>query len=288
MTPPPAPLDLDHLRRWIGREESAEDILTPRLAASLRATLDCERHFPHRTAAMPVAMHWCLTPPIVPMSRLDVDGHPVRGDFLPPVPLPRRMWASSDVRFTGGPLDLGAVARHSRVADVAAKTGRRGTLVFVSVDHRYETPRGLCVEERQTIVYREAETSPAEAPARPAASEVIAGRHRLSLVAEETLLLRYSALTFNAHRIHYDRTHAVEVEGYPGLVVHGPLAASFLAEFAADLHDGKPPRRFAFRGLAPLFAGTGFTLHADPRDDGFDLAITDVDGRVTMRAEAGW
>lgn len=288
MIAPPAPLDLDHLRRWIGREESTDDLLTPRLAVSLRATLDCERHFPRRAAAMPVAMHWCLTPPVVPMSRLDVDGHPVRGDFLPPVPLPRRMWASSEVRFIGGPLDLGAVTRISRVADVAAKTGRSGTLVFVTVDHRYETPRGPAVEERQVIVYREAEAAPAEPPARPVASEVIAGRHQLPLVAEETLLLRYSALTFNAHRIHYDRTHAVEVEGYPGLVVHGPLAASLLAEFAADLHDGEAPRRFAFRGLTPLFAGSAFTLHADPRDGGFDLAITDVDGRVTMRAEAGW
>ena len=264
-------IDMDRLRGWIGREEVARDMLTPWMAASLRATLDVAKNFPGRAGAMPVMTHWRLAPPIVPTSDLDVDGHPRRGGFLPPVPLPRRMWASGELRFLDFPRKGESVTRRSRIADVSLKNGRSGALVFVAVDHAVSTPRGLAVQERQTIVYRgiqaEASTPPAEAPK---------GRHRLTLHASEILLQRYSALTFNAHRIHYDRPYCIEVEGYPGLVVQGPLQASLLAEFAADLHGGASPSRFAFRGLAPLFDRQDFTLHAEPAANGFDLWITDA------------
>ncbi len=280
-------VDIDHLRGWIGREEEASDVVTPRLLESLRATFDSEQNFPRRRDAVPVSIHWCLAPTIAPTGELGIDGHPRRGGFLPPVPLPRRMWASSEVRF-GSELRAGdAVTRRSRIADVSLKTGRTGSLCFVLVDHAFGTQRGFAIEERQTIVYRAAQTAaPALRPEGLTPSPRPA--HQLTLHAGEPLLFRYSALTFNSHRIHYDRRYAIEQEGYSGLVVQGPLQASLLLEFAVDLRNGAAPKRFSFRGLSPLTDRQSFTLSAIDQPDGLDLWIDDSQGATTMRAEARW
>jgi 3-methylfumaryl-CoA hydratase len=283
----PDGVDIDHLRGWIGREDEASDVVTTRLLDSARATFDSDRNFPRRRDAVPVSIHWCLAPAIAPTSELGVDGHPRRGGFLPPVPLPRRMWASSEIRFDS-PLRAGdAVTRRSRIADVSLKAGRTGPLCFVLVDHAYATAGGLAIEERQTIVYRGAEAAAlARRPERSPRSPKSA--HRLTLQAVELLLFRYSALTFNSHRIHYDRPYSVEQEGYSGLVVQGPLQASLLQEFAADLRDGAAPKRFSFRGLSPLTDRQPFTLYAIEQPYGLALWIEDSEGATSMQAEARW
>lgn len=279
---PEPEIDIDHLRQWIGRAQEATDILADRLVTGLTATLDQEAHFPARCGHVPVLAHFCLMPPSAPLSRIDVDGHPVRGDFLPPVPLPRRMWAASVVRFHQPLRTDERVSRTSRIADVNLKRGKSGTLVFVEVEHVLSGSAGGLIEERQSIVYRQAISKPTSAPA----VEAPGLRHR-RLHAGTVLLMRYSALTFNGHRIHYDLPYATKVEGYPGLVVHGPLQASLLAEFAAEIR-GEAPRGFAFRGLTPLIAGQDFTLNAEEAAEGMRLWVLDQGGHRTMQAEATW
>ena len=214
-----APLDVAALRGWIGRTDRATDIVTPRLAQGLLATLDQDGPALAEGQPVPATAHWCLTQPTVPMSRLGPDGHPARGGFLPPVPLPRRMWAGGALEFRE-PLRVGdAVERESRIADVAVKEGRTGTLCFVAVEHRISTPRGLAILERQDIVYRDMDRPQESAPAAaspPPSPDARQPRWRRVVQADPVLLFRYSALTFNGHRIHYDRPYCIEAEGYSG------------------------------------------------------------------------
>ena len=237
MTEAAEKLDLDHLRQWIGRSTEASDIVTAQLVKGLRATLFQDIGEPKTGDAAPWTTHWCLAQPVFPMSMLGPDGHPTRGGFLPPVPLPRRMWAGGEIEFLE-PLRVGDEAtRTSRISDVTMKTGSTGVLCFVSVEHTITTPRGIAIRERQDIVYRDmggaAPAAPAKAPPPPPVA-----KHRESHVSDPVLLFRYSALTFNGHRIHYDRDYVTKVEGYPGLIFHGPLQAALIVEFAAKLHGG--------------------------------------------------
>jgi 3-methylfumaryl-CoA hydratase len=280
-----ASVDLDHLRNWIGRTEEAEDVASPQLVQRFLATLDRAADLPEAGAEAPPAIHWCLAPAVAPMSALGQDGHPARGGFLPPVALPRRMWAGGRLEHVA-PIRVGdRVRRLSRIADVALKHGRSGRLCFVTVEHEIHTPDGLAVRERQDIVYRD--PSPAGQPS-PAAPDQppVKGRWQRQMTADAVMLFRYSALTFNGHRIHYDRSYATEEEGYGGLIVHGPLQATLLLHFAGELR-GAPPSSFEFRGLQPLFDGA-LTLNAD--EDGKDamLWVTDPSGRRTMAADARW
>lgn len=280
------PLDVDHLRRWIGAEEVAADVLTASLAQRFHATLGLAGDPP--CAGEPAArlIHFCLCQPAVPTAGLGEDGHPARGGFLPPVPLPRRMWAGSDVRFTGD-LRVGEqVERRSRIADVAVKSGRTGTLCFVTVDHQVAGEAGVVIEDRQTIVYRALESAPAVATAPEPAPT---GDTAETIVPSAALLFRYSALTFNAHRIHYDLPYASGVEGYAGLVVHGPLQATLLLHLAARQRDGHAPDRFSFRSQSPLFAPEPMTLHAGALADGaMSLWSARPGGPVAMQAQARW
>jgi 3-methylfumaryl-CoA hydratase len=279
-------LDLDHLRQWIGRTSEARDIVTAQLAKGLRATLFQEIGEPKPGDAAPWTAHWCLAQPVFPMSQLSQDGHPTRGGFLPPVPLPRRMWAGGELEFFA-PLRVGdEMTRTSRIADVTMKTGSTGVLCFVSVDHLITTPRGTAVRERQDIVYRDISTAPSSAPAKPAAPPV--AQHRESHFADPVLLFRYSALTFNGHRIHYDRDYVTRVEGYPGLVFHGPLQAAFIVELAARLHGGTAPKKFSYRGLQPLFEGSEFSINANDTKAGMDLWTANSAGQPTMKGNAVW
>jgi 3-methylfumaryl-CoA hydratase len=275
-------VDLAKLRGWIGRSEIAHDEITPRLVRELTATLD--RDAVEAEVPVPLAVHWCLAPPVVKASMIGPDGHPLRGGFLPPVPLPRRMWAGGQVKFRDQ-LRIGdKIERRSRIVDVALKEGRTGVLCFVAIDHAYFTARGLAIEERQDIVYRELHAATLRTSSLP---DLPLPEWRRSMQASPVLLLRYSALTFNGHRIHYDRPYATEVEGYPGLIVHGPLQATLLIEFANSIKD-MPAKEFGFRSIQPLFDFTPFELCARSNDGGLHMWIQTVEGVQTMDAQASW
>jgi 3-methylfumaryl-CoA hydratase len=279
--------DLDHLRQWIGRTTEASDIVTAQLVKGLRATLFMEIGDPKPGDAAPFTVHWCLAQPVFPMSELGPDGHPARGGFLPPVPLPRRMWAGGELEFID-PLRVGDQAvRTSRITDVTMKTGSTGPLCFVSVEHVIATSRGPAIRERQDIVYRDMSAQPASAPAKPATPPP-ATRHRESHMADAVLLFRYSALTFNGHRIHYDRDYVTGVEGYPGLIFHGPMQAALLVEFAAKQHGGKAPAKFSYRGVQPLFEGSEFSVNANDAGAGMELWTANSAGQPTMKGTATW
>jgi 3-methylfumaryl-CoA hydratase len=221
------------------------------------------------------------------MSELGPDGHPTRGGFLPPVPLPRRMWAGGELEFFDALRVGDEVTRTSRISDVTMKSGSTGTLCFVSVDHLLTTPRGTAIRERQDIVYRDIPTAPAPAPAKPAPPPPVA-KHRESHMADPVLLFRYSALTFNGHRIHYDRDYVTRVEGYPGLIFHGPMQAAFIVELAARLHGGTAPKKLDYRGLQPLFEGSEFSINANDTPAGMELWIANSEGQPTMKGTATW
>jgi 3-methylfumaryl-CoA hydratase len=279
----PEELDVDHLRSWIGREEVANDIVTADLVRKFHATLDLPGRTPEVGDAAPRLIHFCLAQPAAPTAALGEDGHPRRGGFLPPVPLPRRMWAGGGLSFDRELRVGDAVRRVSRIADVVPKSGRTGLLCFVTVKHAVEVDGEAVLDERQDIVYRgldSSESSKAPPPAEP-------GRHQRRLTASAPLLFRYSALTFNGHRIHYDRRYVTEVEHYPGLIVHGPLQATLLLNYSTELH-GSPPAKFAFRSASPLFDDDAFVLHADEDGSKLKLWTARENGPVAMTAEAEW
>ncbi len=280
-------LDLDHLRQWIGRTTEASDIVTAQLVKGLRATLFQEIGEPKKGDAAPYTVHWCLAQPVFPMSQLGPDGHPTRGGFLPPVPLPRRMWAGGELEFVDSLRVGDEPTRKSRIADVALKSGSTGMLCFVAVDHEVTTPRGVAVRERQNIVYRDMGSAQAATSAKPAPPPPSA-QHRETHRSDPVLLFRYSALTFNGHRIHYDRDYVTKVEGYPGLIFHGPLQAAFIIEMAAKLRGGKPPKKFIYRGVQPLFEGSEFSVNANDNGESMELWTANSVGQPTMKGTAPW
>jgi 3-methylfumaryl-CoA hydratase len=221
------------------------------------------------------------------MSEIGTDGHPARGGFLPPVPLPRRMWAGGQIEFIDSLRVGDTVTRASRISDVTMKSGSTGALCFVSVEHTITTPRGTAIRERHDIVYRD---MPAPGDAKPAAAPAAtpAGKIRETHMADPVLLFRYSALTFNGHRIHYDRDYVTKVEGYPGLIVHGPLQASLLIEFAAKQRGNKPPLKFVYRGVNPLFDGAEFSVNGNDKDGGLEIWTANAAGAPTMKGTASW
>jgi 3-methylfumaryl-CoA hydratase len=268
---------------WIGRVESRTETIAPDRVAALAATLDLAA--PGAGAPLPPGWHWLFFNPFVPRRELGVDGHPKRGGFLPPVPLPRRMWAGGRVEYLAD-IPVGAeVEKRSEIAAIDRKVGKRGELVFVTVRHTLSTAGTPCVREEQDIVYREAAAPGAAAPPpEPAPSGATATEE---VRPDPVLLFRYSALTSNGHRIHYDLPYAREEEGYAGLVVHGPLTATLLQGFAARC-GGRRLARFAFRGLSPLFADRPFRLGAMPDGEGLLLWAAGPEGGLAMRAEAAF
>lgn len=279
-------MDMPDLSAWVGRTETKRDVVTDGLVERFVATLGAKLagHEPPPT----LGLHWCLAPPAVPEEETGPDGHPARGGFLPPVPLPRRMWAGGRITFHDLLRAGDEVVRASRIADVKSKQGRTGPLCFVAVDHVYTTARGPLVEERQDIVYREAPSTPQPLAGEQASADQ-PGDVTAEIAATTLLLFRYSALTFNGHRIHYDRAHATEVEFYPGLVVHGPLQATYAYRLAAALDARRPLKRFSYRGVSPLIQGDTFRVRA--RREGADaarLSVIAADGRETMTGQAEW
>jgi 3-methylfumaryl-CoA hydratase len=279
-------LDLAELQRWIGREVTAHDVVTRELVRRFNATFDVGGSEPLDGDIAPRLIHFCLAQPAAPGSELGGDGHPGRGDFLPPVPLPRRMWAAGDLAFRAEIRVGETVTRRSRVADIQVKQGRAGELCFVIVDHVVEASGRVAIEERQTLVYRGfgGGGAPPKRPVARAAAGVPA-----TVQPTASLLFRYSALTFNGHRIHYDRPYAVDVEGYAGLVVHGPLQATLLMRLASGLRDGIPPSRFEFRSVSPLFDTDPIQLFAETEAGGaLRLWTARRGGPQAMVAEAHW
>ncbi|RVQ69638.1 protein dehydratase [Croceicoccus ponticola] len=284
---------MENLQEWLGRTETVRDVLQPSLVDRFVATLPGFDSLPSGRITKdgdpaPRLIHFCLSIDPAPQDRLDVDGHPLRGGFLPPVPLPRRMWAASEIEFHANILIGSAVDRHSRIAAIEQKEGRNGTLCFVTVEHLIYSDARLCIEDRQTIVYREA-TKPEQNRhfSEPKAEQA---RGSIKVIAPSTpLLFRYSALTFNSHRIHYDRDYATQAEGYPGLVVQGPLQATLLYYHCADAAGGRLPDRYRFRGVAPLCAPDPFELRAEPIECGEMHSCTvSADGATAMKAVASW
>ena len=240
-------LDLEALRPWIGRSEAAHDTITRRLEASFRATLDRAPGQPAIGDPATLGLRWRFAPPIVQMAALGDDGHPRRGDFLPPVPLPRRMWAGGGLAIDA-PLQVGdAVTRTSQIKDVTIKEGRSGAMCFVTARHSWATERGPALEERQDIVYRAANAARPAAAVRAEVSLLQAPRQRV-WPCDPLLLFGYLALTFNGHCIHYDYPYVTEVEGYPGLIVHG--------RFRPHFFWGSPPRPRGGRRAASLFVAS--------------------------------
>ncbi|MDO5706136.1 MAG: MaoC family dehydratase N-terminal domain-containing protein [Paracoccus sp. (in: a-proteobacteria)] len=276
-------VDLEHLRQWIGREEVKSELVTPALVDRFNATFD----FPGEVAdgdKAPVMIHLCLAPPTAPTAGLGPDGHPARGGFLPPVPLPRRMWAGGAFTFTGDIRTGETVTRRSVIRDVTLKEGRTGPLCFVTVDHHISADGRPVLTERQDIVYRGEDAPGAARKSPPRAPH---GAHRVQIDPSPALLFRYSALTFNGHRIHYDAPYVRKVEGYPGLIVHGPMQATMLVQFAEKIR-GKRPAQFDFRSLSPLFDDADFTLNAVEDDGGLKLWTSYADGPIAMEARATW
>lgn len=279
------PIDIDHLKSWIGRTDEAVDRIDPRLVRSFLATLDRDPGDMSEGDPVPLCLHWCLAPPVMPNSATGPDGHPARGGFLPPVPLPRRMWAGGELRFLA-PLVVGdRVTRRSRIEAVELKQGRSGPLCFVTVRHDILASAVVAIEERQDIVYRAAEPAGAAPAARPEAAETATADVTRAFDPSPLALFRYSALTFNGHRIHYDRRYCLEEENYPGLVVHGPLQATLLVQLAADTL-GRTPAVFSYRGVMPLFDGEAMDLNARRDGDNCELWSSGADGVRRMQATA--
>jgi len=272
--------------QWMGRHEVCDDelALAPALAAA--ATLDDTATQFAAGTPLPPLWQWFYFLPRAPQAELDVDGHVRRGGFMPPIPYPRRMFAGGRMQFHR-PLLIGRPARRvAEIRQISEKSGRTGTLAFVSLVHRFYQDEVLCIEEEQDIVYRQ--PGPPVAPPTPAEDwpQLPAGAWARVVTPDPRLLFRFSALTFNAHRIHYDRPYARDEEGYPGLVVHGPLTAVLLMEVVRR-QTGLPVRRFSFRGLAPLFDLAPFRLVCTRSDEQrLALVAQAADGSAAMSAEA--
>jgi len=280
-------IDVEELKSWSGRTEERSDMATPRLLAEFRATL-APFLAPEAIPGCPPGFHWCLVGQDTPMAELGEDGHPKRGGFLPPVPLPRRMWAGGATETLGTILPGDHVIRRSRIGDINVKEGKSGTLCFVAVHNDYVTERGVAVSDRLDVVFREASSgSPAPQAAKPApAEEKPKADLSWKVEASTPLLFRYSALTFNGHRIHYDYPYATEVEGYAGLLVHGPMQATILFNLAATL-IGSVPRLFDYRGVSPIIADGFFTVNGTRNGDGSITCWTEgPDGKTGMKASA--
>ncbi|WP_374625146.1 MaoC family dehydratase N-terminal domain-containing protein [Pandoraea sp.] len=277
------PSTTDTFSQWRNKQESISEEVSRYPIIALSATLDITAI----SHTVPPLWHWLYFLPTAPLAEIGPDGHPKRGGFLPPVALPRRMWAGGRLTFHAPLLPGEAVERRSTITEIEHKSGRSGSLVFVTVQHEIISADGaLKISEQQDIVYRDAPQpgAPAAQPTRAPDGAV----WQRAITVGPVLLFRYSALTFNSHRIHYDHPYATEQEGYPGLVVHGPLIATLLADLIRRERPDATLRQFSFKAIRPTFADHPFSLCAKPSDDGatIDLWAKDHEGYLTMRANA--
>jgi 3-methylfumaryl-CoA hydratase len=283
--------DIEALQKWIGRSESTEDVVSKFPVAALAAALDRDDPPPRNGDVLPPLWHWLYFLPVYRQSDAGPDGHMRRGGFLPPVPLPRRMWAGSRVRFRQALRVGDAIRRVSTVADVSHKSGRSGDLVFVVVRHEISAGDGMAITEEHDIVYRDAPRGgggAVEASPGPAGGASPDAPWQRVVHPDPLLLFRYSALTFNGHRIHYDRSYVTEVEGYPGLVVHGPLLATLMLDLLRRERPEAKVAQFRFRALRPVFDTAPFTVCGAPGPNAGEVAlwVRGPDGAHAMDAHA--
>lgn len=276
-----------NLQDWIGKTETLHDDVTAAPVRALTATLDRDDPLPGPGTVVPPLWHWLYFLPMHRASEIGPDGHARRGGFLPPVPLPRRMWAGSRLDWNRtNPLRVGDAARRlSTIQSVQSKSGRTGELVFVTVRHELFNAAGKALNEEHDIVYRDAPRPGDPAPAPTAAGTGAAWQRELT--PDDVLLFRYSALTFNGHRIHYDRRYVTQEEGYPGLVVHGPLIATLLLDLVRR-NTARRVSRFEFKALRPTFDGHPMRVNGQPSADGRTVSLwaQDHEGWLTMQATA--
>ena len=273
---------------WVGRERHEQDELTLFPARGMAALLDRDLADVEPGAPLPWGWHWLYFKPVAPQSELGEDGHARRGGFLPPLSLPRRMWAGGTLRFLR-PLRLGdPVDRVSTIRSIVPKKGRAGRLAFVTIDHRVSGPDGLACDEEQNLVYREA----AKDGAPPATGPPFEGEAEWeeTFLPTSTMLFRFSALTFNGHRIHYDHRYATEKEGYPGLVVHGPLVALLLLDAGVRQVPEREVEVYTYRAVAPAFADEAITVVGEAENDGSGMGLCALNekGNVVTRASLEW
>jgi 3-methylfumaryl-CoA hydratase len=277
--------ELDHLAEWIGRTESAVDYVTIPAVHRLAATLDRDDPMPRTGDPLPIGWHSILFPRVVRHSQLGPDGHPQRGDFLPPVPLPRRMFAGKRITIHA-PLHVGdEVRRVSTIESVTPKQGRTGQMVFVTVRTDISSPRGRAITEEQDIVYRgEPEPNAPKPPPQSVPGRAVWSRE---VTPDPVLLFRYSALTFNGHRIHYDHPYVTGTEGYADLVMNGGLTTLLVFELART-HASTPLTYIASRNVRPLFVNRTFTVCGEPSADNktAKLWVVDDEGALALSAEA--
>ncbi len=277
---------MDRLQDWVGRSETLHDTIGATPVVALTATLDHPAAPVPIGAPLPPLWHWLYFLPAHRQSEIGADGHAKRGGFLPPVPLPRRMWAGSQFEFRA-PVRVGdAVSRTSTIADVTEKEGRTGKLVFVKVRHelRCNGAAEPAIVEFHDIVYREAK-QPTDVEPPPLAAPTGAAWQR-EVVPDDVLLFRYSALTFNGHRIHYDRKYVTEVEGYPGLIVHGPLIATLLMDLLRRHAPDAQVASFRFKAVRPTFDLHPFKVNGQREGNTVKLWAQDHEGWLTMDAVA--
>ena len=279
--------DFSRLQEWVGRHESREDVVAADRVAALAATLDLDVG-PHPGEPLPPGWHWMFfnTRGAAKARDIGTDGHPRRGGFLPDVSLPRRMWAGGRLAYSERAIRVGeAIRRRSEIAKVDVKQGRSGTLVFVLVKHHIEGAGGGTIEEEHDIVYRDAPQPGSPSPTPPAAPSD--ARWTKAIDPDPVLLFRYSALTFNGHRIHYDQPYVTKVEGYPGLIVHGPLISTLLLELLRREQPDRRLARYSFRAVSPLFDTAPFSVHGVAGESGsVRLWATGPGGRLAMEATA--
>ena len=292
-TPEPSAASLSaeqvaHLQSWINKTETTQDLVARTAVTGLSATLDRDDLPAQDGDSLPPLWHWMNFVPMARQSLLGPDGHPARGGFLPPVQLPRRMWAGGRLQWQAdNPLRIGErVERVSRIASVDHKVGRSGELLFVLVQHRYSNADGLALTEEHDIVYRAA-AQPGDPVPPPTAADTQAAWKR-EVNADPVMLFRYSALTFNGHRIHYDRSYVTQEEGYPGLIVHGPLIATLLVDLLRRNAPDAVLTDFSFKAIRPTFDLHPFTVLGQPQDDGKTIKLWahDHEGWLTMQATA--
>ncbi|PCJ34420.1 MAG: acyl-CoA dehydrogenase [Cellvibrionales bacterium] len=275
-------INLEHLKQWEGKQESCDDVISLATAQAMAATLDWQ-DLPQTGDALAKPGHWLHFLAMARQSAISTDGHPKKGGFLPPVPLPRRMWASGNVDFHQA-LTIGdAVRRVSTVKSVTHKQGGSGNLVFVVVEHEIFSGETLAISDTQNLVYREDPAPGAPAP-KPMTPKFEAQFSR-TVMPDPVLLFRFSALTFNSHRIHYDRNYAMNEEGYAGLVVHGPLSATLLLDLVRNELPDVEIAHYDYRAVRPLIDGNAFQIQGCRSDEGLNLWVVDHDGAMTMQAK---
>ncbi|WP_423926599.1 FAS1-like dehydratase domain-containing protein [Candidatus Palauibacter sp.] len=267
---------------WVGRTDEVTDRASAALAGAMLATLDRDPRTLGEGDPLPPLFHWMYCRELAPGSRLDVDGHQKRGEFLPALPLSRRMWAGGRLRFEGSVRIGESIRRRSTILAITPKEGRSGPLVLVTVEHRISGAGGDIIEE-QDLVFLERPTEPLRLPRVAGPEGDMAWSE--SVTPDAAMLFRFSALTFNAHRIHYDRDYARGVELYPDLVVHGPLTALLLADLATR-RSGRSLRTLTFRARRPMFVDRPITIEGDPMEREVSLRALDDTGALTMSADA--